>query len=64
MKAFLGFAGLSVLRWVACSSVGTGGTGGPEAGGGDVGGSGGAPLTGDIVIRTSTSRRKIDGQGI
>jgi hypothetical protein len=66
MKAFLGFAGfLPVLCAVACSSVGTGGSGGPEAGGGDVGasGQGGAPLTGDLVIKNlNVTVDKIDGQ--
>ena len=64
MKAFLGFAGcLPVLCAVACSSVGTGGTGGPDVGGGSTGGEGGAPLTGDLVIQNlNVTVDKIDGQ--
>lgn len=66
MKAFLGFAGLlPVVCVVACSSVGTGGSGGPDAGGGNVGagGEGGAPLSGDITIKNlNVTVDKIDGQ--
>lgn len=52
MKSSLRFAGLlSAVCVVACSSVGTGGSGGPEAGGGGTGGEGVAPLTGELVIK-------------